>query len=123
MLKAAEEARLFQMNNPGFILWTLARSVPSACPAVYAAAKVRQPSLDNFAVEFLRNSWDASKGQTYSLPRDDSLHSVYLPIDDFKAHAASRLEDETLANPAKAAWRSVVEGKNLYGVDGSEANR
>ena len=123
VLKAAEEARLFQMNNPGFILWTLARSVPSACPAVYAAAKVRQPSLDNFAVEFLRNSWDASKGQTYSLPRDDSLHSVYLPIDDFKAHAASRLEDETLANPAKAAWRSVVEGKNLYGVDGSEANR
>lgn len=123
VLKAAEEDRLFKMNNPGFILWTLARSAPSICPAVYAAAKTAQPSLDSFAMEFLRNSWDASKGQTYSLPRDEALHSVYCPVEDFKAHAASRLGDGSLKNPAKAAWRSVVEGKNLYGVDGSEANR
>ncbi len=111
------------MNNPGFILWTLARSVPTDCPAIYAAVKAVQPSLDNFALEFLRNSWDSTNGQTYSLPRDESLHSVYCPLDDFKAHAASRLEDESLRNPAKAAWRSVVEGRNLYGVDGSEARR
>ena len=123
VLQAAQEARLFQMNNPGFILWTLARSVPTDCPAIYAAVKAVQPSLDNFALEFLRNSWDSTNGQTYSLPRDESLHSVYCPLDDFKAHAASRLEDESLRNPAKAAWRSVVEGRNLYGVDGSEARR
>ena len=113
VLKAAQEDRLFQMNNPGFILWTLARSVPTDCPAIYAAVKAVQPSLDNFALEFLRNSWDSTNGQTYSLPRDESLHSVYCPLDDFKAHAASRLEDESLRNPAKAAWRSVVEGRNL----------
>ena len=123
VLKAAQEDRLFQMNNPGFILWTLARSVPTDCPAIYVAVKAVQPSLDNFALEFLRNSWDSTNGQTYSLPRDESLHSVYCPLDDFKAHAASRLEDESLRNPAKAAWRSVVEGRNLYGVDGSEARR
>ncbi len=123
VLKAAQEDRLFQMNNPGFILWTLARSVPTDCPAIYAAVKAVQPSLDNFALEFLRNSWDSTNGQTYSLPRDESLHSVYCPLDDFKAHAASRLEDESLRNPAKAAWRSVIEGRNLYGVDGSEARR
>ncbi len=123
VLKAAQEDRLFQMNNPSFILWTLARSVPTDCPAIYAAVKAVQPSLDNFALEFLRNSWDSTHGQTYSLPRDESLHSVYCPLDDFKAHAASRLEDESLRNPAKAAWRSVVEGRNLYGVDGSEARR
>ena len=123
VLKAAQEDRLFQMNNPGFILWTLARSVPTDCPAIYAAVKAVQPSLDNFALEFLRNSWDSTNGQTYSMPRDESLHSVYCPLDDFKAHAASRLEDESLRNPAKAAWRSVVEGRNLYGVDGSEARR
>lgn len=123
VLKAAGEDRLFLKNNPGFILWTLARFVPSVCPAVYAAAKAVQPSLDGFALEFLRSSWDSTKGQSYSLPRDGSLHSVYFPIDEFKAHAASRLEDKTLTNPVKAAWRSVVEEKNLYGVDGSEANR
>ncbi|MDP2218859.1 MAG: P-loop NTPase fold protein [Hydrogenophaga sp.] len=123
VLKAAQEDHLFQMNNPGFILWTLARSAPADCPAVYAAVKAVQPSLDNFALEFLRNSWDSTSGQTYSLPRDESLQSVYCPLVDFKAHAASRLEDETLRNPAKAAWRSVVEEKNLYGVDGSEARR
>lgn len=123
VLKAAKEDRLFQMNHPGLVLWTLARSVPTDCPGVYAAVKAVQPSLDNFALEFLRNSWDSTNGQTYSLPRDESLHSVYCPVDDLKAHAASRLEDQNLRNPARAAWRSVVEGKNLYGVDGSEAWR
>ena len=80
VLKAAQEDRLFQMNNPGFILWTLARSVPTDCPAIYAAVKAVQPSLDNFALEFLRNSWDSTNGQTYSLPRDESLHSVYCRL-------------------------------------------
>ena len=123
VLKAAQEDRLFQMNNPGFILWTLARSVPTDCPAIYAAVKAVQPSLDNFALEFLRNSWDSTNGQTYSLPRDESLHSVYRPLADFKAHAASRSADGSLRTSANAAWRSVVEGRNLYGVDGSEARR
>lgn len=123
VLRAVEEDRLFKMNNPGFILSTLARSVPSACPAVYAAAKTAQPSLDGFAMEFLRNSWDTIKGQTYSLPHDEALHSVYCPIEDFKGHAVSRLGDGSLENPEKAAWRSVVEGNILYGIDGSEANR
>ena len=55
-LKVAKEDCLFQVNNPGFILWTLARSVPIDCPAVYATVKAVQLSLDNLAVEFLRNS-------------------------------------------------------------------
>ena len=123
VLKAAKEDRLFLMSNPGFILWTLARCVPAACPAVFAAAKAVQPSLDSFALEFLGGTWDSNKGQSYRLPRDESLHSAYCLIDDFKAHAASRLEDTSLGYPAKAAWRSVVEGKSLYGVDGSETRR
>ena len=123
VLKAAKEDRLFQMNHPGFILWTLARSVPADCPAVYAAVRAVQPSLDSFALAFLGSRWDATKGHAYGLPRDESLHSVYCPIDDFKTHAAYRLQDESLRNPAKAAWRSVLEEKNFYGIDGSEARR
>ena len=123
VLDAAKADRLFQMNNPGLILWTLARAVPAGCPAVYVAAKTVQPSLDNFAMEFLGSSWDSTKGQSYGLPRDEALRSVYCPLDELKAHAASRLEDERLLNPTRAAWRSVVEGKYLYGVDGSEASR
>ncbi len=123
VLKAAKEDRLFKMSNPSLILWTLARLVPNDCPTVYAAIKDVEPSLDSFALAFLYNSWDSTNGRTYSLPRDESLHSVFCPLVDFKAHAASRLEDDALHNPARAAWRSVVEGKNLYGVDGSEAKR
>ena len=123
VLAAANDDSLFQTNNPGLILWTLARAAPASCPAVYAALKSVQPSLNNFALGFLDHSWDSSKGQAYGLPRDEALHSVYCPLDELKAHAASRLEDENLRNPIRAAWRSVVEGKTLYGVDGSEARR
>ena len=123
VLAAANDDSLFQTNNPGLILWTLARAAPASCPAVYAALKSVQPSLNNFALGFLDHSWDSSKGQAYGLPRDEALHSVYCPLDELKAHAASRLEYENLRNPIRAAWRSVVEGKTLYGVDGSEARR
>jgi hypothetical protein len=123
VLKASESGRLFEMNNPGFTLWTMARVVPSACPEIYKALQAEDHTLDKFALQFLGGRWDSTKGAVYSLPSDETLHSVYCPADEFKLHAAARLADQSLAYPAKAAWRSVVEGKSLYGVDGTEARR
>lgn len=120
---ACENGTLFTMASPGFILWILAQVNPEFCPRVYTALKMQDPTLDKFALSFLQSSWSSSGGWTYGMPRDESLHSVYCPLDEFKTHAAERLLDNRLTNPTRAAWRSVVEGKNLYGSDGREVSR
>ena len=46
----------------------------------------------------------------------------YIAMDSLKQHAVERLNDGALDYPARAAWRAVVEGKAVYGKDGSIAN-
>ena len=107
----------------GFIMWTMSRVAPEKCPAIFNALQVLDPTLDSFALCYLGGSWDSTNGTSYSLPRDESLQEVYCPLADLKSHATKRLHDASLQYPARAAWRSVVEGKRLYGVDGSEYRR
>lgn len=123
VLKAATAGSLFSKNNAGLILWMMARVVPEDCPKLFSVLKDVEPKLDRFALHYLGGSWDSTKGTAYNLPGDESLHEVYCPLEELKAHAAHRLQDKELQNPARAAWRSVVEGKSLYGVDGTETNR
>lgn len=120
---AAENDELFNTNHPGHILFVTARVAPKACPEIYRAMRERDPALDRFALHYLGSGWDSSKGVVYSWPRDEALHPVFCPIDEFMAHAKARLDDVAMGYPARAAWRSVVERKTLYGVDGTEAMR
>jgi len=121
VLEAAKLENLLKMNHTGFILWTMARVAPKACPRLFDILKASDPTLDQFALYFLGGSWDSTKGESYRLPRDTSLHEVYCPLADFKSHATARLQDQNLQYPERAAWRSVVEGSSLYGIDGTEA--
>lgn len=121
VLAAAKTGTLFEKNRVGFILWTMARVAPQECPALFGVMKEADPTLDRFALHYLGGSWDSSKGDSYSLPRDTSLHEVYCPLADFKSHAVERLRDASVQYPERAAWRSVIEGKSLYGIDGAEA--
>lgn len=123
VLSAAKSGCLLKANSSGHILWTMARTAPQACPHVYQALKESDPNLDQFAMQFLGSSWDSTNGQKYCLPSDESLHSVFCPIEEFRAHAEARLTDQNLGYPARAAWRSVVEGKSFYGVHGTAARR
>jgi hypothetical protein len=123
VLDAANDGTLLEKSNAGFILWTMARVAPRECPELFSVLKASDPTLDRFALCYLGGSWDSTKGNAYSLPRDASLHEVYCPLSDFKSHAAARLKHASLQYPERAAWRSVVEGKSLYGIDGTEANR
>lgn len=123
VLKACHDDKFFSLANPGFILWTLGRVVPNDCSVVFQALKSNDPMLDKFALEFFRHSYDSTKGQTYSLPDDPGLLDSFCPLDEFMILAAARLTDDTLDYPARAAWKAVVEGKKLYAVDGSDANR
>lgn len=123
VIEAGRRGDLLDNNLPGFISWTLARLAPEACPEVYGFLKAQDPSLDRFAMKFLGSSWDSTNGRAYSLPEEESLIAAYCPLADFKAHARKRLRDPLLSYPARAAWQSVVSGKTLYGIDGSEMRR
>lgn len=120
VLKAAKNELLLKNNHPEFILWTMARVAPQDCPSLFKVIKASDPSLDRFALCYLGGNWNSTKGNLYSLPRDASLHEVYCPLFEFQSHASARLQDPTLQYPERAAWRSVVEGKQLYGIDGTE---
>ncbi|WP_460044419.1 KAP family P-loop NTPase fold protein [Pseudomonas sp. S2_H01] len=121
--EAARRGNLLDKNRAGFILWTLSRLAPKACPKVFGFMKANEPSLDRFALQFFSSSWDSTNGQAYGFPKEESLITAYCPMAEFKAHARKRLRDDELKYPERAAWRSVVEGKILYGVDGTEMIR
>lgn len=123
VLNAAKNGSLFGKLNPGYILWTMARTAPSKCSAVFDVLIKKDGGLDQFALHFLGSSRDSSKGIAYSLPTEKDLISHYCPIEVFKTHAINRLNDPLLVYPARAAWRSVMEERSLYGVDGSDARR
>jgi hypothetical protein len=121
VIQSARTGHLLKKNNAGYILWTMARVAPKNCPILFSALKEMDPTLDQFALHYLGGSWDSTNGSSYRLPRDATLHEVYCSLDDFKSHAETRLQDTSLQYPGRAAWRSVVESKCLYGIDGSEA--
>lgn len=123
VLEAARAGVLFEKNHAGFVLWTMARLVPEKCPSLFNVLKEADPTLDHFVLHYLGGSWDSTKGASFCLPRDETLREVYCPLAELRAHAVGRLQDARLQNPTRAAWRSVVEDKSLYGVDGSEAER
>ncbi|WP_390348801.1 hypothetical protein ACFJIS_14595 [Variovorax boronicumulans] len=123
VLEAARAGKLLEKNQAGFILWTMARVAPQECPALFSVLRASDPTLDRFALHYLGGSWDSTKGSSYSLPRDAALHEAYCSLADFRSHAAARLQDASLHYPERAAWRSVFEGKSLYGIDGTESNR
>ncbi|KWS17195.1 hypothetical protein AL064_26070 [Pseudomonas syringae pv. syringae] len=121
--EVGKRGALLDQNRPGFILWTLARLAPQACPNLLHILKDSDPSLDRFALEFLSNSWDSSNGQAYGLPAEEAVSLAFWSLDEFKAHARKRLLDRDLEYPVRAAWQSVVDGKVLYGMDGSVVTR
>jgi len=116
---AATENRLFNTSNPGFILSRLSRLIPEEARRVFDAIKSNDSSLAAFALAILSNTFDSYKGQSFSLTQNEHDLSKFVSIQEFEAHAKQRLRDKSVVYPERAAWRSVVERKHLYGVDGS----
>ncbi len=120
-LSAAERDSLLRTCNPAFVLWNLGRIAKDECPKIFEAVKAADPSLNGFALEILRHSFDSSEGQTYALPKDSSVLAAYCPLGSFRKHAQERLADTSMTFPARAAWQSVVEDQPFCGKDGSPA--
>ena len=119
--QAVISGALFEKVNPGYILWCAPLLVPSRCKALFRAMQHADPSLDAFAMGMMGGGYDSVKGQYYSIPKEAKRVEKYIAMDSLKQHAMERLKDGTLDYPARAAWRAVVEGKAVYGKDGSIA--
>lgn len=118
---AAANGALFKKSGFDNILWVLTRLAPARCEAIFRAISQHDKTLDLFVEALLRDGFDSNKGQIYKLPDDVERLEKYLPIDLLKSHATQRLKDKSIAYPAKAAWRAILEGCRIYGKDGSMA--
>jgi hypothetical protein len=117
VLRATENGVLLNCARPSGVLWALACLSPDSCQGVFHLAKVRDTSLDGFALALLNGSYDSHKGQAYEVP-EHLEHYVSLRV--LKEHAQERLQDRTLDFPARAAWLSVETETARYAVDGTE---
>lgn len=118
-LSAVKQRRLFGLNHPGRVLWTLARLNSKACKKIFSLVEADDDELDKFARFFLCRSWDSDKGYAYSLPEDREVLMAYCSLETLKQHALRRASDKALGFPVRASWLSVIEEKPIYGVDGS----
>lgn len=118
--RKVENGLFWTLCNPSRIIWTIMRNgSKSACQSLFKAIQKADPTLDVFAMSFLRHSFSSNGGQSYGLP-DVSLVAKLVPLRTLQAHARARLKDEKVDYPLRAAWRSVVEQKYILGKDGSE---
>lgn len=117
---AAQNGDLFAKSTPDLVLWVLTRLKPEYCKLVFDAIQKTDPNLDNFVEAMLKGTFDSHKGQSYQLPKNIEELENFIAIDLLKLLAAERLKDELLGYPIRAAWQALVEGKCIYGKDGSE---
>ena len=122
--RAAVSGQLFAKLSPGRILWFASPLLSAArCKAIFRAIQQNNPSLDQFALGLMEGGFDSVKGWYYEVPNEVDRLEKYVGMDALKKHAAERVKDESLGYPVRAAWRAVVEGKAIYGKDGSYARR
>lgn len=120
--RAAASGDIFAKLSPGRVLWFASLLLsPARCKALFRAIQQWDPSLDRFALGLMEGGFDSVKGRYYVIPKEVDRVEKYVPMDALRQHAAERVKDESLGYPARAAWRAVIEGKAVYGKDGSVA--
>jgi hypothetical protein len=120
--RAAASGDLFAKLSPGRILWFAPLLLsPARCKALFRSIQQKDPSLDGFALGLMEGGFDSVKGRYYVVPKEVDRVEKYVAMDALKQHAAERLKDDALSYPARAAWRALIEGKAVYGKDGSFA--
>lgn len=117
VLEAAKAGTLLNCANSGSILWRLEELAPEVCPAVFAAIREKDPTLDSFVLEILRKSFHSPGGQAYGL--NSGSVEPYCGMEELRAHATQRISDGVRL-PALAAWKSFVDGKSYFGKTGQQ---
>ena len=102
--------------HPASILWLLEDLAPTDCPAVFAAIREQDPTLDSFALEIFRGSFHNPGGQAYRL--HNGSVEPYCGMEELRAHATRRIVDG-VPLPASAAWMALLDGKSYFGKTGA----
>lgn len=116
---AAERGTLLDTSAPDYILLAAALLIPDRCAKLFTALTLNEPTWDKFIETYLYKDFGGVKGASYALPVPTEYLERFVALDELKRKGAQRLQDESMTYPARAAWRAVVEGGELYGKDGS----
>lgn len=119
-LAAIKNGGFWSIANPSRVLWEIMQTTRKSAKDVFKEIRLDDPFLDKFALAFLKHSFSSNGGQSYSLPDHPDVNRFMSP-ERLRSHAKQRLEDPKVSYPIRAAWQSVVEGKPLFGKDGSDA--
>lgn len=122
ILSAAREGNLLNFGNIRFVLSSSAKLIPKICQNIFLVFEKSTQALDGFAVEILHRSTHSYGERAYGLPSDISELEAYCSLEKFRKIAQGRLADTSLDFPARAAWKSVVEGASFY-EDGKRCDR
>lgn len=115
-----DNGKMWGLANPSRVIWSLMRLAKDQWPAILQAIKNDDPTLDVFALHFLKSAFSSDGGQSYALPKADDLMAL-IDMDWFKRHAGERVNDPQIDKVVRNAWRSVVEGKAIFGESGKDA--
>lgn len=120
VVQSLESGKFWRLTNPARVLWYLARFAQDYWPTVLEAMIRNDPTLDLFALQFLKSSFSSDGGQSYALPARQEIRGA-IDVDWLKKHALERVNAPGVGKVARNAWRSVIEGKSIYGESGKEA--
>jgi KAP family P-loop domain len=120
VVHSVDAGEFWRLVNPARVIWYLMRHVKHYFADVLEAFKRNDPTLDAFALHFLRSGISSDGGQSYNLPKEDEILAA-IDVDWLKIHAQARLDDKGIGKVVRNAWRSVVEGKSIYGESGRDA--
>lgn len=118
---ALMDGSLFNKSHPHIILHAAARLIPERCHSLFQASITHDRTGDKFVEAHLRTAVDSTNGQRYGLPTNIAELEVFAPLQTLKEMGDARLQDIEMGYPTRAAWRAIVEEREIYGKDGTLA--
>ncbi len=123
VLAAAKAGTLFNKSEPREILKAIALKAPIHGLAIFSAMKIEQPSLCNFITTVMQGSFDSTKGQIFSRPKQEAQITAFQPLDELIVHAKAQIADPATQNPERAAWTALIDDRSIYARDGTDAKQ
>ena len=122
VVQSVDAGEFWRLTNPARAIWYLMRFTKAEWSEVLDAMKRNDPTLDSFALQFLKSGFSSDGGQSYAVPNEEEIRDA-IDMEWLKTHAQERLGDPRIGKVVRNAWRSVVEEKSIYGDSGRDARR
>ncbi len=117
--KLFENESIFSINSRSRIIFTLGMLDSDTAKNLIGPMILDDEKLDKIVMVIGKNGSDSEKGD-YSHIKDDFLESIG-DLNEIRSRAQARLDSEDSPQlPLSAVYKSIVTGKKIYFVDGSE---